>query len=75
MSNPPGHLFPPSDEDFTPDDTDVDVEADIAASGKPIEQDADRPVDPDLDDDLIDSAAADERAAREGTLPTDEEPA
>jgi len=36
--------------------------------------DDDRPLDPDLDDDQIDSAAADERAATEGTLDVDDRP-
>jgi hypothetical protein len=34
----------------------------------------DRPLDPDLDDDRIDSAAADERAATAGTLDVDDRP-
>ncbi|MFC8680076.1 hypothetical protein ACFT30_01050 [Microbacterium ureisolvens] len=36
--------------------------------------DDDRPLDPDLDDDQTDSAAADERAATEGTLDADDRP-
>jgi hypothetical protein len=39
-----------------------------------LDGDDDRPLDPDLDDDQLDSAAADERAATEGTLDVDDRP-
>jgi hypothetical protein len=68
MSNPPGHFSPPSDADRDDDDFDPD-----ASPGEPIDDDDDRPLDPDLDDDQLDSADADQRAAREGTLPTDDD--
>lgn len=37
-------------------------------------EDDDRPLDPDLDDDQLNSAAADERAATEGTLDVEDLP-
>ena len=51
----------------TGDDDDLAAEETVLA-------DDDRPLDPDLDDDRVDSAAADERAATEGTLDTDDRP-
>lgn len=60
MSNP---AFPP----IVPNDGDDDLanRPDILAGGD------DAPLDPDLDDDSLDSAEADERAATEGTLDGD----
>ncbi|MCP2636162.1 hypothetical protein K0817_006215 [Microbacterium sp. HD4P20] len=52
-----------------PEDGDDDLGVDDAAL-----TDADGPLDPDLDEDRIDSAEADERAATEGTLDTDDRP-
>lgn len=66
MSNPPGHFSPPAEDDD--DDLDTNPGAD-----EPIDDDDHRPLDPDVDDNQVDSAAADERAAREGTRPTDGE--
>ncbi len=60
MSNPP---IPPVVPGMLPgDDDDAVARPDVLAA------DDDRPLDPDLDDDAVDSAAADERAATEGTL-------
>ncbi|MGL4257355.1 MAG: hypothetical protein ACRCSL_13550 [Microbacterium sp.] len=56
-SNPVPPVIPPADGDRSD-------EPDVFA-------DDDRPLDPDLDDDRQTSAAADERAAREGELDGD----
>lgn len=69
MTNPPLPPFVPSprdDDDFVDDDTSLDDQV------LDIDDEADAPLDPDLDDDLIDSAAADEIAATEGTLDPDD---
>lgn len=58
-------LIPPLGDD--------DRRADDAQSGDGILEDDDRPLDPDVDDDQLDSAAADERAATEGTLDDDDD--
>lgn len=63
MSNTP---IPP----FVPpagDDDDLGAE-EALDTDETVMADDDRPLDTDLDDDRIDSAAADERAATEGTL-------
>jgi hypothetical protein len=52
---------------------DDDRRADDAQTGDGILEDDDRPLDPDVDDDQLDSAAADERAATEGTLDDDDD--
>lgn len=78
MSNPTPYLGPIGDDDdpVRDDDTalygggdDGDGILDPILDG-----DDDRPLDPDLDDDRIDSAEADERAATEGTLDVDDRP-
>ncbi|MGK3951516.1 hypothetical protein ACLKM7_04240 [Microbacterium sp. I2] len=61
-SQPIPPIVPP-----TGDDDDLAADEDVLA-------DDDRPLDPDLDDDRLDSAAADERAATEGTLDADDRP-
>jgi hypothetical protein len=76
MSNPTPYLGPIGDDDARDDDTALD---DGARDGDGIldpilDGDDDRPLDPDLDDDQLDSAAADERAATEGTLDVDDRP-
>ncbi len=69
MSNQPiPPIIPPTDDgdDLTTGDalgTDETLDTDESVMG-----DDDRPLDTDLDDDSIDSAAADERAATEGTI-------
>jgi hypothetical protein len=69
MSYPNQPPVAPGDgDDLTREDAD-ERGGDIAA-GDPdvLTGDDDRPLDPDVDDDAISSAAADERAATEGTL-------
>lgn len=66
---PPLPLDPDGQDDTSADDEVLDageIGPDPADDGVD-----DRPLDPDLDDTAIDSAAADEQAAREGTLPGD----
>ncbi|HEY9308964.1 MAG TPA: hypothetical protein VIP82_14275 [Microbacterium sp.] len=59
------------DDDPMLDDTADDADGIL----EPIlDGDDDRPLDPDLNDDRLDSAAADERAATEGTLDVDDRP-
>jgi hypothetical protein len=58
-------LIPPLGDD--------DRGADDAQAGDGILGDDDRPLDPDVDDNQLDSAAADERAATEGTLDDDDD--
>lgn len=67
MTNQPiPPIIPPAgDDDLTDRDT-LDTE-EALATDEPV-MDDDRPLDTDLDDDRIDSAAADERAATEGTV-------
>ncbi|MFK4837011.1 hypothetical protein ACI3KY_14905 [Microbacterium sp. ZW T2_14] len=62
----------PIDDDDDPmlDDTADDSDGILA----PILGGDDGPLDPDLDDDQIESADADERAATEGTLDVDDRP-
>jgi hypothetical protein len=64
MTNTPiPPIVPPADgDDLVRDDT-------IAAEDF---TDGDQPLDPDMDDDKLDSAAADEQAATEGTLDSDQ---
>ncbi|MGN6219540.1 MAG: hypothetical protein ACTHNQ_08550 [Microbacterium sp.] len=57
------------DDDVTPDDS---LRDGVLEDG--LGDDEDRPLDPDLDDDRVDSAAADERAATEGTLDVEDLP-
>lgn len=75
MSNPPGPLVPPLEGDDAYDDDAYDGEIDRdPREDTELDVDGDddeRPFDPDLDDRLIDSAAADEQAAREGTMDDD----
>ena len=69
MTNQPIPPFvPPTGDDddrATADSLDSDETLDTDES---VMDDDDRPLDTDLDDDHIDSAAADERAATEGTI-------
>ncbi|WP_347976665.1 hypothetical protein [Microbacterium sp. ProA8] len=81
MSNPTPYLGPIGDDDdaVLDDDTALDGGGDGGDDGDGIldpilEGDDDRPLDPDLDDDRLDSAEADERAATEGTLDVDDRP-
>jgi hypothetical protein len=75
MSNPTPYLGPIGDDDdaVLDDDTALDDGGD-GILDPILDGDDDRPLDPDLDDDRIDSAAADERAATEGTLDVDDRP-
>jgi hypothetical protein len=57
------------DDDITPDDP---LREGVLEDG--LGDDDDRPLDADLDDDRVDSAAADERAAREGTIDVEDLP-
>ena len=66
MTNQPIPPFVPAGGDDA--DRGPDEALDAAQPG-----DADRPLDPDLDDDQIESAAADEQAASEGTLESGDE--
>ena len=75
MSNPTPYLGPIGDDDDTVRDDDTALDDGGDGILDPILDGADdRPLDPDLDDDRIDSAAADERAATEGTLDVDDRP-
>jgi hypothetical protein len=62
----------PLDDDATDDHATGDDARDDGVEGLTGLDDDDRPLDPDLDDDLLDSAEADERAATEGTLDDDD---
>jgi hypothetical protein len=75
MSNPTPYLGPIGDDDdaVLDDDTALDDGGD-GILDPILDGDDDRPLDPDLDDDRLDSAAADERAATEGTLDVDDRP-
>lgn len=61
-NNPMPPIVPP-----TGDDDDV-VADEVLDTDETVMGDDDHPLDTDLDDDRIDSAAADERAATEGTI-------
>jgi hypothetical protein len=72
MTNPQTPAVPPR---MTPDDDRDPVmlndDDDLVATDENLLTGDDRPLDPDVDDDLLNSAAADERAATEGTLDGD----
>lgn len=67
MSNQTPYLGPIGDGD---DDETVDDQTLADVLG----EDDDRPLDPDLDGDQVESAAADQRAATEGEIDVDELP-
>jgi len=69
MTNQLPYEGPLDDDDVTPDDT---LREGVLEDG--LGDGEDRPLDPDLDDDRIDSAAADERAATEGTIDVEDLP-
>ena len=63
------HVEQPDPPFRAPTGDDDDVVADeVLDTDETVMADEDRPLDTDLDDDRIDSAAADERAATEGTM-------
>lgn len=69
---PPVPIVPP-EPDRPADDDSAPVLSSEDVVGRADDSDAgDRPLDPDLDDDAVDSAEADERAAKDGTLDPDE---
>lgn len=71
MTNQPFYPGPLGDDD----DPDLDAAAADDADGMlDPAGDEDRPLDPDLDDAQLNSAAADERAATEGTIDVDDRP-
>lgn len=55
---------PGNNDDLGAADKDIDALGDDT-------DDVDRPLDPDTDDNQVDSATADQQAATEGTLPSD----
>lgn len=71
---PPVPIIPPSrdgENDMDRADEALREDGDIVTHADEVGRDAERPLDPDLDDALIDSADADRRAATEGTLDGD----
>ena len=73
MSNPSQPIIPPviGESADAADAQDADVQAAEGLEPDPAIRDDDRPLDPDLDDDQLDSAEADARAATEGTMDGD----
>jgi len=69
MTNQLPYEGPLDDDDVTPDDA---LREGVLDDG--LGDGEDRPLDPDLDDDRIDSAAADERAATQGTIDVEDLP-
>jgi hypothetical protein len=77
MSNPTPYSGPIGDDDDPAlDDRTADDADGVFDPGDVLDPDGadDRPLDPDLDDDQLDSADADERAATAGTLDVDDRP-
>lgn len=71
-NNPIPPVLPPVGDE--PDDDgmqNADAQAVEGHDTDPTARDDDRPLDPDLDDDQVDSAEADARAATEGTMAGD----
>ncbi|GAA5206554.1 hypothetical protein [Microbacterium kyungheense] len=71
MTNQIPYEGPLGDDDDPTADDDT-LEEGVLADG--LDGDDDRPLDTDLNDDRIDSAAADERAATEGTVDVEDLP-
>jgi hypothetical protein len=76
MTNQLPYEGPLGDDDPTEENSTLDERAGGETAGllDPALGGDDRPLDPDLDDDQIDSAAADERAATEGVIDVDDRP-
>ncbi|MBW9092225.1 hypothetical protein JNB62_00850 [Microbacterium jejuense] len=75
MTNQTPYIGPIGDDDPTTDDDVLEdgvLEDGVLAGG--LDGDDDRPLDTDLDADRVDSAAADERAATEGTVDVEDLP-
>ncbi len=73
MTNQIPYEGPLGDDDDPAREDDADLGDGGGVLGDVFDDD-DRPLDPDLDDDQIDSAAADERAATEGTVDVEDLP-
>ncbi|WP_426321536.1 hypothetical protein [Microbacterium sp. E-13] len=73
MTNQIPYEGPLGDDDDPAREDDADLGDGDGVLGDVFDDD-DRPLDPDLNDDQIDSAAADERAATEGTVDVDDRP-
>jgi len=71
MTNDPAGV-PHRDLSREPDTRDDDLMSGMIPDA--VDGSDDRPLDPDVDDDQLDSAAADERAATDGTLDSDSAP-